>query len=349
MTRFTNTSRRCFVIGGASALASRSWGQTSGFPRRPIRLIVAFPPGGSTTVVARLVGQKLTERLGQPVIVDNRPGANGVIACEELLKSPADGYTVAMVVNTHSINPLVMASMPYDNNKDFAAVGTLYKLELVLVAHPSVPAGNLREFIALANSKPGVLNFAAGDSLGLTHLAAETFNTMAGVKIDVVPYKGTGPALADTLAGHVQAYFSSPTAVIPHIKSGKLKALGISGPKRSSALPDVPTFAEAGLPGYDAGTWAGLLAPAATPKDIVKLLSTEIGSIMNLPDIKEQLAAQGLDSYVTTPEQFTQLIRSDTARFERVIKAANIKVDKLPIQEGWGRVARRNHVHHAIF
>ena len=245
-----------------------------------------------------------------------------------LLKSPADGYTIAMVVNTHSINPLMMANLPYDNNKDFAAVGTLYKLELVLVAHPSVSAENLREFIALANARPGQLNFAAGDSLGLTHLAAETFNTMAGVKVQVVPYKGTGPALADTLAGHVQAYFSSPTAVIPYVKSGKLKAYGISGARRSPALPDVPTFAEAGLPGYEAGTWAGILAPAATPKDIVRQLSAEIGTIMNLPDIKEQLASQGLDVYVTAPEQFTQLIRSDTARFEKVIKAANLKIDK---------------------
>lgn len=321
-------SRRAFVTSSLAALAGAGWAQASGYPKRPIRLIVAFPPGGSTTVVARLLGQKLTDRLGQPVIVDNRPGANGVIACEELLKSPADGYTIAMVVNTHSINPLMMANLPYDNNKDFAAVGTLYKLELVLVAHPSVPAENLREFIALANARPGQLNFAAGDSLGLTHLAAETFNTMAGVKIQVVPYKGTGPALADTLAGHVQAYFSSPTAVIPYVKSGKLKAYGISGARRSLALPDVPTFAEAGLPGYEAGTWAGILAPAATPKDIVRQLSAEIGAIMNLPDIKEQLVSQGLDAYVTAPEQFAQLIRSDTARFEKVIKAANLKIDK---------------------
>ena len=323
----TNTTRRVFVAGGLSALAASAWPQ-QGFPRKPIRLIVAFPPGGSTTVVARLLGQKMTERLGQPVIVDNRPGANGVIACEELLRSPADGHTLAMVVNTHAINPLMMASLPYDTNKDFAAVSTLYKLELVLVAHPSVPAENLREFIALAKAKPGALNFAAGDSLGLTHLAAETFNTMAGVKLQVVPYKGTGPALADTLAGHVQGYFSSPTAVIAHVKSGKLKAYGISGSRRSSALPDVPTFAEAGLPGYEAGTWAGLLAPAATPKDIVSKLSSEIAAIMNLPDIKEQLASQGLDPYVTTPEAFSQLIRSDTSRFEKVIKAANLKVEK---------------------
>ena len=323
----TNATRRVFVAGSLSALAASAWSQPS-FPRRPIRLIVAFPPGGSTTLVARLLGQKLTERLGQPVIVDNRPGANGVIASEELLRSPADGHTLAMIVNTHAINPLMMASLPYDTNRDFAAVGTLYKLELVLVAHPSVPAENLREFIALAHAKPSVLNFAAGDSLGLTHLAAETFNTMAGVKLQVVPYKGTGPALADTLAGHVQGYFSSPTAVIAYVKSGKLKAYGISGGRRSAALPDVPTFSEAGLPGYEAGTWAGILAPAATPKDIVSKLSSEIAAIMNLPDIKEQLTTQGLDPYVTTPEAFSQLIRSDTSRFEKVIKAANLKLEK---------------------
>ena len=323
----THTTRRVFVAGGLSALAAGAWAQ-QGFPRKPIRLIVAFPPGGSTTVVARLLGQKMTERMGQPVIVDNRPGANGVIACEDLLRSPADGHTLAMVVNTHAINPLMMASLPYDTHKDFATVGTLYKLELVLVAHPSVPAENLREFIALAKAKPGALNFAAGDSLGLTHLAAETFNTMAGVKLQVVPYKGTGPALADTLAGHVQGYFSSPTAVIAHVKSGKLKAYGISGNRRASALGDVPTFAEAGLPGYEAGTWAGILAPAATPKDIVSKLSSEIAEIMNLPDIKEQLASLGLDPYVTTPEAFSQLIRSDISRFEKVIKAANLKVEK---------------------
>lgn len=321
------TTRRASMVAIAG-LATGAWAQVAGFPRKPIRLIVAFPPGGSTTVVARLLGQKLTERLGQNVIVDNRPGANGVIACEELLRAPADGYTLAMVVNTHSINPLVMAALPYDTNKDFAAVGALYKLELVLVAHPSVPADNLREFIALAQSRPGVLNFAAGDNLGLTHLAAETFNTVAGTKLQVVPYKGTGPALSDTLAGHVQAYFSSPTAVIPHVKAGKLKAFGISGARRSSALPDVPTFAEAGLPGFEAGTWAGILAPAAVPKDIVKLLSNEIATVMALPDIREQLVSQGLEAYVTTPEQFAQIIRSDTVRFERVIKAANLKIDK---------------------
>ena len=326
MNAFT-TTRRIFVAGSLAALAGAASAQQA-FPSRRIRLIVAFPPGGSTTVVAHLLGQKLTERLGQPVVVDNRPGANGVIASEELLKAPADGHTILMVVNTHAINPLMMANMPYDTNKDFAPVSPLYKLELVLVAHPSVPAANLREFIALAKSKPGQINFAAGDNAGLTHLAAETFNSMAGIKVQVVPYKGTGPALSDTLAGHVNAYFSSPTAVIPHLKTGKLKAFGISGSARLPALPDVPTFTEAGLHGFDAGTWAGILAPAATPRDVVNKLASEIGAIMNLPDIKEQLAAQGLAPYVTTPDQFAALIKSDTVRFDKIIKTANITLEK---------------------
>lgn len=322
-----NIARRTVVAASLMALAAMACAQTA-FPSKPIRLIVAFPPGGSTTVVARLLGQKLTERLGQPVVVDNRPGGNGVIASEELVRAPPDGHTLLMVVNTHAINPLMMPSMPYDTVKDFAPVSTLYKLELVLVAHPSVPATSLREFIALAKSRPGQFNFAAGDNAGLTHLASETFNTMAGVKIQVVPYKGTGPALSDTLAGHVQAYFSSPTAVIPHVKSGKLKAFAISGKTRSSALSDVPTFAEAGLPGFDAGTWSGILAPAATPRETVNKLASEIAAIMNLPDIKEQLVSQGLDPFVTTPDQFAALIKSDTTRFDKIIKDANIKLDR---------------------
>ena len=322
-----HTTRRTFVAATLATLAGTA-GAQGAYPSRPLRLIVAFPPGGSTTVVARLMGQKLTERLGQPVIIDNRPGANGIIASEELLKAPADGYTMLMVVNTHSINPLMMATMPYDTNKDFAAVNTLYRLELVLVAHPGVPAANLREFIASAKDKPGAINFAAGDNAGLTHLAAETFNTMAGTRIQVVPYKGTGPALADVLGGHVQAYFSSPTAVISHVKAGKLKAYAISGNARLPAMQDVPTFNEAGLPGFDAGTWAGILAPAATPRDVVNKLSAEIGTIMNLPEIKEQLAAQGLVSFTGSPDQFAALVRSDTARFEKIIKASNMKLEK---------------------
>ena len=330
INRFTQTApfnRRQVVAFSICALASSAWGQAA-FPAKPIRLIVAFPPGGSTTVVARLLGQKLTERLGQPVVVDNRPGGNGVIASEELLKSAPDGHTILLVLNTHSINPLMMTQMPYDTYKDFATISTIYKFDLILVVHPSVAANNLRELVALAKSSPSTFNFAAGDNVGLTHLAAETFNTMAGVKLQVIPYKGTGPALSDTLAGHVQGYFSPPTAVISHIKTGKLKPIAISGNARSPALPEVPTFAEAGLPGYEAGTWGGILAPGATPQHIVSKLVSEVTAIMALPDIRENLRGQGLESFTVGPAEFAALIRSDSARFEKVIKAANIKPEK---------------------
>jgi tripartite-type tricarboxylate transporter receptor subunit TctC len=322
-----HSTRRSFICLSLATAAGSNWAQ-SGFPSKPMRIIVAFPPGGSTTVVARLLGQKLSERLGQSVVVDNKPGGNGVIASEELLRSPPDGHNMVMVVNTHTINPHMMARMPYNTERDFSPVSTLYRFDLILVAHPAVPATNLREFIALARANPSAVNFAAGDNAGLTHLAAETFNTMAGVKLQVVPYKGSGPALNDTLAGHVQAYFSSPIAVIPHIKAGKLKGVAISGRSRSVALPDVPTFAEAGLPGYEAGTWAGILAHGSTPKELVSRLATEIAAVMALPDVRESLLSQGLEPSTTSPADFASIIKSDMVRFEKVIKAANIKAEK---------------------
>ncbi len=310
------------------AIASSLAMAQASFPRKPIRLIVAFPPGGSTTVVARLVGQKLAERLGQSVVVDNRPGANGVIASEELIRSAPDGHTLLMVVITHAINPSVMPSMPYDTVKDFAPVSTLYRYELALVTHPSFPVSNVAELIAFAKTKPGQINLAAGDNGGQTHLANEMFNVTAGVKVLTVPYKGSGPALTDTIAGHVQGYFSSVTGVIPYVKTGKLKAIAVTGKSRNSALPDVPTFAESGLPAMEAGGWAGILAPAATPKDVINKLSSEFAAIMAMPDVRESLAAQGLDASTTTPEQFGSIIRTDIGKFGHVIKTANIKFDK---------------------
>jgi tripartite-type tricarboxylate transporter receptor subunit TctC len=257
--------------------------------------------------------------------VDNKPGGNGVIASEDLLKSAPDGHTVLLVVNTHVINPSIMPSMPFDVRRDFAAVSGVYKLELMLVAHPSVPAANLREFVAIAKAQPDSINFAAGDNAGLTHLAAETFNSVAGTRLRVVPYKGTGPALNDTLGGHVQAYFSSITPVIQHVKSGKLKAFGVSGRARAPALPEVPTFDKAGLANFEAGTWCGMLAPAATPRPVVSRLATEVAAVMNLPEVRDTLVNQGLEAMPTAPEQFDALLRADLTRLSTVIKAAGIK------------------------
>jgi tripartite-type tricarboxylate transporter receptor subunit TctC len=325
------TSRRRIVAAGGLLAAARIGtiafpaGAQPAFPSRPIRLIVPFPPGGSVTVVARLLADRLSQRIGQPVVVDNKPGGNGVIASEDLLKSAPDGHTVLLVVNTHVINPSIMPSMPFDVRRDFAAVSGVYKLELMLVAHPSVPAANLREFVAIAKAQPDSINFAAGDNAGLTHLAAETFNSVAGTRLRVVPYKGTGPALNDTLGGHVQAYFSSITPVIQHVKSGKLKAFGVSGRARAPALPEVPTFAEAGLANFEAGTWCGMLAPAATPRPVVSRLATEVAAVMNLPEVRDTLVNQGLEAMPTAPEQFDALLRADLTRLSTVIKAAGIK------------------------
>jgi tripartite-type tricarboxylate transporter receptor subunit TctC len=315
------------LIAGALAACASLVAAQQAYPTKPIRLIVPFPPGGSTTVVARLLGQKLTEAWGQPVIIDNRGGANGIIGSEEMVKAAPDGHTILLVVNTHAINSLVMRNLPYDTIKDFAPVATLYSFELVLVANPAVPANNLQEFIALVKAKPGEIRYASGDNGGLTHLASEMFNTVAGVKIQNIPYKGSGPALTDTVAGHVESYFSSPTAVIQFVKTGKLKAYAISGKTRSSALPEVPTFTEAGLAGFDASAWCGILAPAATPKDIINKLSAEIGKIISTPEFKEKLVSQGLESFVTTPDQFAALIKGDIAKYDRIIKTANIKFD----------------------
>jgi tripartite-type tricarboxylate transporter receptor subunit TctC len=310
------------LIAGAGYAAAQP-----AYPSKPIRLIVPFPPGGSTTVVARVLSQRLQEAWGQPVVVENRPGANGVIGAEELMRSPPDGHTIMLVVNTFAINAVVMKNLPYDTVRDFAPVSTLYSFELVLVGHPSIPANNLKEFIALAKAKPNAIRYASGDNGGLTHLASEMFNTTAGVKLQNVPYKGSGPALTDTVAGHVESYFSSVTAALPFIKGGRLRAFAISGKTRSPALPEVPTFAEQGLPDFDASSWAGILAPANTPKEIVAKLSAEIARIMAMPDVQQQLSGQGLDAMALPPERFGALIGADIEKYGRVIKAANIKFD----------------------
>ena len=297
------------------------------YPGKPIRFIVPYPPGGATTVVARLFGEKLTESWGQAVIVDNRGGANTIIGTEALVKSPPDGYAIMLVANTHVINSLLIATLPYDSIRDFAPIATLASTEQLLVLHPSVPANTLRELIALAKSRPGQLNYATVGSGGPNHLATELFNTMAGIKTQQVPYKGGGPAVIDLIAGQVQLSFNVTSNFTQHVQSGKLKAIAISGEKRFSGLPNVPTFSEAGLPGIEAKGWYGVLAPAGIPGAIVEKLSTEIARIQDKADIREKLASQGLEPFTSTPGQFADLMKADTARYAKIIKAANIKME----------------------
>ena len=326
MTKFFSAMGRILTAAVLLAIAGFTAAQQS-YPNKPIRFISPFPPGGGTTIVARLIGQKLTESWGQQVLVDNRPGGNTIIGSEALVRSAPDGYTIMIQASTHATNPNLLA-LPYDSIKDFAPVATVSSNEYMLVVNPSIPANNLQEFIALAKSKPGQLNFASTGTGSPQHLAGELFNIMTGVKMQHIPYKGSGQILPDLIGNQVQLAFMNPLNAVPHVKAGQLKAIAISGDARVPALPQVPTFTEAGLTGFDVRNWYGVFAPAATPKQIIDKLANEIARIMALPDIRDKLASQGAEPFVTTPEQFAALIKADIAKFGKIIKTANIRLDK---------------------
>lgn len=307
--------------GGAAAQTA-----ASAYPSKPIRIIIPNPPGGATDFLGRLVGRKLTETWGQSTIADNRGGGNGVIAGEALMRSAPDGHTLLLVSSTHIITPLLHKA-PYDAVKDFGAVATIGTSEFLLVLHPSVPANNLKELIALAKTRPGELNHASAGSGTPGRLALEMFNIRTGVKITNISYKGAGPALNDLIGGQLHMFLNIPLNFIPHIKAGKIKAIAISGDRRLPALPHVPTFTEAGLPGFDVRYWYGVLAPMATPKDITDKLSVEIANMVASADIKERLLNLGVDPLVNTPEQYATLMAADSAKYARTIKTANIRVE----------------------
>lgn len=298
------------------------------YPTKPIRLIVPFPPGGSVDPIARMIGQKLTERWGQQVIVDNRPGANGVIGTELLAKAPPDGYTlIHLGASTHVINALLVRNLPYDSYKDFAPVATVQRSNYVLVIHPSVPAKTLKDLVALAKARPGELNYASSGNGNMNHLAAELFNMLNGVKTHHIPYKGAGQVLTDLIGGQVHMHFSVIISAIPHIKSGRLRALAIGGDRRFPPLAHVPTFAEAGMPEFTLRPWQGMLAPARTPREIIDKLSGEIGRIVALPEIQDRLTGLGMEPLIATPEQFLKLMEEDRAKSAKVIQVANIRLD----------------------
>jgi tripartite-type tricarboxylate transporter receptor subunit TctC len=296
------------------------------YPSRPIRILLPFPAGGSTDPIARLLGQKLTEDWNQPVIIDNRPGANTVIGTEALIKAPADGYTLLYTASTHVINSLLVPSLPYDSVKDFMPVATLVKSDFVLVVHPDVPARNLQEFIALAKAQPGKINYATSGNGNPNHLAGEYFGMVAGVRMTNVPYKGGGPAITDLLGGQVQAMFSVPTAVAGHIRSGKLRALAFTGNRPVPGM-NVPSFEQAGLSGFHINSWNGVFVAAGTPRPIVDKLSAAIGKILTMPDVKEKLAGQGQDPFFLDADQFAAMLALDRQKYAGIVKAANIKME----------------------
>jgi tripartite-type tricarboxylate transporter receptor subunit TctC len=298
------------------------------YPDKPIRLVVPFPAGGTTDILARAVGQKLGEHLGQQVVVDNKPGAGGNIGSDIVAKSAPDGYTLVMgTVGTHAINASLYKKMPYDHIKDFVPVSLVALVPNILVVHPSVPANSVKELIAYAKANPGKLNFASSGNGTSIHLSGELFKTTAGVEMTHVPYKGSAPAVTDLLGGQVQLMFDNMPSALPHVKAGKLKALGVTTAKRFPAAPDIPAIAEAGVPGYEASSWFGVLAPAGTPKEIVNKLSSEIAKILQTPEIKERLLSQGAEPVGNTPDQFAAFIKAETAKWAKVVKESGATVD----------------------
>jgi tripartite-type tricarboxylate transporter receptor subunit TctC len=316
------------AITAAILLAvAASAGAQQAYPAKPIRIISPYPPGGTTDILARMVGAKLTESWGQQVLVDNRPGGNTIIGSEAMVRSPADGYTLLSILTSHVIVPN-LAPTPYDAVKDFAAVATIASTQLVLVVHPSVPVRNLQELIAFAKARPGQLNYGSGGSGTVTHLAGEYFNMLSGAKTQHIPYKGSSQALTDVMGGQVHMYYSPPIVALPHIKSGRLKAIALTGDTRLSALPQVPTAMESGLKGFELNIWYGLLAPAATPRAVIDKLGAEISKIVSMPDIREKLLSQGMNPLVSTSDQFAALIKADLTKFARIIKTGNIKLEQ---------------------
>jgi len=310
------------ILGGEAVFAQAS------YPSRPVRVVVPFPAGGTTDILARAAAQKLSETWGQQAIVDNRPGAGGNIGSELVAKAPPDGYTLLMgTVGTHAINSSLYPKMPYDHVKDFVPVILVAGVPNVLVVNPSLPVNSVQELIAYAKANPGKLNFASSGSGTSIHLSGELFKTMTGVQMTHIPYKGSAPALTDLIGGQVQLMFDNLPSSLAFIKAGKLRALAVTSATRSAALPDVPTIAESGVPGFEASSWFGLLAPAGTPRDIVTKVNADTAKWLASPDAKEKLAAQGAVAAGGSPEDFAKHIQAETAKWARVVKESGAKVE----------------------
>lgn len=326
MIRIPVFTRRALLACAAAGIASGVWAQE--YPSRPIKLVVPYAPGGATDILGRTLAEKLSQSIGQPVVVDNKPGAGGLIGANFVAKSPADGYTLLVSsAATHAINKFLYSSMPYDQVKDFASVTLLATYPNVLVVHPSVPAKSVSELIDLAKAKPGTLNFASTGVGGTSHLAGELFKMMTGTDIVHVAYKGSGPAVTDLLGGQVPMMFDSVASALPHVTAGKLRALGVTGKSRSPALPQVPTVAESGLPGFEASAWNGINAPAGTPPQVLRRLNAEILKVLALPEVKERFAKVGAEPAGGTPEQFDAFMAAETEKWGKVVKQSGAKAD----------------------
>ena len=295
------------------------------YPVRPIRYIVAQAPGGSSDTLARIITQRASEGLGEPIVVDNRPGATGIIGAEVVAKANPDGYTLLQAATSHATNPAMQTKLPYDSVRDFAPVSLLSQQPNIFIVHPSLPVRSLKELITYAKARPGQLNYGSSGTGGSQHLAGELLKSMTGIEMVHVPYKGSPPALVDLLAARIPVMSSTMPPVLPHVKSGKVRALAVTSARRSPAVPDVPTVSESGVPGYEAIAWQGLLAPAGTPKTVVARLNAEFVRVLKQSDVAAKLTDQGYETVASTPEWFTAYLKSEIAKWSKVIRAAGIK------------------------
>ena len=316
--------RSCMLAAACACLAAAP-AHAQPYPAKPVRIVVPFAPGGGTDVIARYLATGLSESVKRQFIVDNRAGANGIVGTEIVARSPADGYTLLFVSSPHSINPSVYAKLPYDTLRDFAPISLVALSPYVLVVHPSLPARSVKEFVALAKKRPDQILYGSGGSGSSAHLSAELFNQLAGVKLREVPFKGAGPALIGTVSGEVAVVFGNALTVKPHIESGRLRALGIASAKRSASAPQLPTLAEAGVPGYRSEAVLGFLAPAKTPRAIIDTLNAEAHKAMRQPDTVEAMRRMAVDIELSTPEEFGRLIESEMQRWSKVIRALDLK------------------------
>ncbi len=308
------------VAGGHAAIAQP-------YPNKPIRMIVISAPGGSTDILSRAVGRSMTETLGQTIVLDNKPGGGGIIATETTAKAPPDGYTILMSNTSHSVLPSLHAKLPYDPIKDFAPVSLVALTHSLLLVNPALPVKNVKELIDLARAQPGKLNYASGTTGASAHFGAELLKLMAKVNIVQVPYKGTAGQLTALIAGEVQMSFVTMPSALPHIQAGRLRVIAIGSPRRSPTLPDVPTVAESGLPGFDIGAWNGILAPAGTPPALIAKLNAAIVKMTSDPATKEHASSQGAELVSDTPQEFTAYIKAQIARFAQVVKATGMRAD----------------------